>query len=124
MIFEEIRLFFAPLPFVFSVYSFVATMSGTGDVIPENLEENLETCSLDPGAEKPPNYKTKIFRIGDGNIIGKSIIQEFFDCTGVLHINKRSILLDKNCYADAIAMLIDTLERKCAHPSRFAKGVL
>ena len=43
-------------------------MYETGDVIPENLEENLETCSLDPGGDKPPNYKTKIFHIGDDNI--------------------------------------------------------
>ena len=53
--------------------------------------------------------------MGDGNIIGKSFIQEFFDCTGALPINKRSILLDANCFADAIVMLIDKLERKFVH---------
>ena len=30
-------------------------------------------------------------------------------------INKRSILLDTNCYVDAIVMLVDKLERKFVH---------
>jgi len=53
--------------------------------------------------------------VGDGNIIGKSVIQEFFDCTGSMPISKISILLDTNCYADAIVMLVDKLERKFVH---------
>ena len=83
MIFEKIFLFFAPLPFVFFVLFwfarlvdwFVATMSESGEVIVENLEEKLESCSLDHEVENPPNYKAKTFRVGDGNIIGKSVIQ-------------------------------------------------
>ena len=90
-------------------------MSESGEVIVENLEKKLESCSLDHETETPPNYKTKIFRVGDGNIIGKSVIQEFFDCTGFMPINKRSILLDTNCYADAIVMLVEKLERKFVH---------
>ena len=50
-------------------------MSETGEVIIENLEEKLDSCSLDHEAENPPNYKAKTFRVGDGNIIGKSVIQ-------------------------------------------------
>jgi hypothetical protein len=61
------------------------------------------------------NLKAKTFHVGDGNIIGKSVIQEFFDCTGVLPINKGSIFLDTNCYADAISMLVVKLERKFVH---------
>ena len=53
--------------------------------------------------------------MGDGSIIGKSVIQEFFDCTRTMPINKRYILLDTNCYADAIVMFIDKLERKFVH---------
>ena len=53
--------------------------------------------------------------MGDGNIIGKSIIQEFFDCTRSMPINKKSILLETNCYADAIVMLVEKLERKFLH---------
>ena len=59
--------------------------------------------------------KQKTFHVEDGNIIGKSVIQEFFDCTGSMPINKRSILLDTNCYVDATIMLLEKLERKCVH---------
>ena len=89
-------------------------MSESGEVIIENIEENPESCSLDH-AKNPPNYKTKIFRVGDGNVIGKSAIQEFFDCTRSMPINKRSILLEANRYEDAIVMLVEKLERKFVH---------
>ena len=56
-------------------------MSKSGEVIAETLEEKLESYSLDHVTETLPNYKTKTFGVGDGNIIGKSVIQEFFDCT-------------------------------------------
>ena len=98
-------------------------MSESGKVIIENFEgiasTNLEkkfgSCSLDHETEPPPNYKAKTFQVGDGNIIGKSVIQEFFDCTGVMPMNKRSILLSTNCYSDAIVMLIEKLEIKFVH---------
>ena len=77
--------------------------------------DNIDSCSLDHETEKPPNYKTKIFRVGDGNVIGKSAIQEFFDCTRSMPINKRSILLEANRYEDAIVMLVEKLERKFVH---------
>ena len=95
MIFKKICLFLAPLPFVFFACFSVArlldffdtSMSEIGEVIVENLEEKLESCSLDHEAETPPNYKAKTFHVGDGNIIGKSVIQEFFDCTGAMPIS-------------------------------------
>jgi hypothetical protein len=90
-------------------------MSESGEVIIENLEVKFGSCSLDHETETPPNYKTKKFRVGEGNIIGKGVIQEFFDYTGSMPINKRSILLDTNCYEDAIVMLVEKLERKFVH---------
>ena len=96
-------------------------MSESGEVIVENLEEKLETCSLDHEAETPPNYKTKTFHVGDGNIIGKSVIQEFFDCMGSMPINKKYIHPEEN----AIVMLVEKLERFFfAYSSIFAKSVL
>ena len=123
MISEKICLSFAPLPFAFFACFlcarlldwFFAVMSETGEVIIENLEGTLGSCSLNHETETPPNYKTKIFHVGDDNINGKSIIQEFFDCTGPMPINKKSILLETNCYADAIVMLVEKLERKFVH---------
>ena len=53
--------------------------------------------------------------MGHGNIIAKSVIQGFFDYTGSMPINKKSILLETNCYADAIVMLVEKLERKFVH---------
>ena len=74
---------------------------------------------MDHEIENLLNYETKIFRVGDGNIIGKSVIQEFLDCMGSMPINKISILLEANCYADAIVMVVEKLERKFVrlHPA-------
>ena len=85
-------------------------MSEFGEDIIENLEENFGSCSLDHENKISPNYKVKTFYVGEGNIIGKSVIQEFFNCTGTMPIGKRSILLDTNCYDDAIALLVENLE--------------
>ena len=80
-----------------------------------NLEEKFGSCSLDRETETPSNLKAKKIHVGDGNIIGKSVIQEFFHCTAVMPINKGSILLDTNCYAVAIVILVARLERKFVH---------
>ena len=53
--------------------------------------------------------------MGSGNIIGKNIIQEFFNCTGVIPIIKGSILDKTNCYVDHIAMLVVKLEINILH---------
>lgn len=89
-------------------------MSESGEGIIEHLEEKLGSCSLDHETENPPNYKANTFRVGDGNIIGKRVIQEFFDCTGSMPLNKKNVI-DTNCYADAIVMLLEKLERKFGH---------
>ena len=59
--------------------------------------------------------KTKKLRIGSGNVIGKSVIQEFFTCVGVIPTIGGSIHMKTNSYADAIVMLVIELERKFMH---------
>ena len=49
---------------------------------------------------------------GSGNIIGMSIIQEFFTCTGTLVCNDIPILKRTNSYLEAISTLILKLERR------------
>jgi hypothetical protein len=53
--------------------------------------------------------------VGSGNVIGKNVIQEFFNCAGVIPLFKGSILDKTICYVDAIAMLVVKLERKFLH---------
>ena len=59
--------------------------------------------------------ETKRFRIGSGNVIGKSVIQEFFTCAGVIPAIGGSILTKTNSYVDAIILLVLELERKFIH---------
>ena len=68
-------MFFVHFWFIRLLDLFAATMTETGEVILENIEEKLESCSLDHEAKNPPNYKAKTFCVGDSNIIGKSVIQ-------------------------------------------------
>jgi hypothetical protein len=68
-----------------------------------------------PETNSPTNFKTKVYHVGSGNTIGKNIIQEFFNCAGVIPIINGSILDKKNCYVDAIAMLVVKLERFFLH---------
>ena len=115
MIFEKIRLFFAPLSFVFSVCSFVATMSETGEVIVEKDSSN-DGGNLDAFANSNPHEEstildTKNFSIGSGNIIGKGVIQDFFTCAGALPSMGSSILHRTSSLADAISLLVVELER-------------
>jgi hypothetical protein len=37
-----------------------------------------------PKIEIPSNLDSNFFEVGSGNIVGKNIIQEFFNCTGTL----------------------------------------
>ena len=59
--------------------------------------------------------QTKKFRIGSGNIIGKSVIQDFFTCAGSLPLIGGSILTRTTSYVDAISLLIVELERQFIH---------
>ena len=60
-------------------------MSESGEVIIEktsnNLEEKVESSAINHESlevETPTHLKTKIYHVGDGNIIGKNVIQDFF----------------------------------------------
>ena len=84
----------------------------------ESLEEKPQLFDLThdpPENEAPTNFKNKIYHVGSGNIIGKNIIQEFFNSMGVIPIIKGSILEKTNFYVDAIAMLVVKLERIFLH---------
>jgi hypothetical protein len=48
------------------------------------------------------NLDAKTFVLGHGNVIGKSVIQEFFNCIGSLTLDEAPILKITNNYADAI----------------------
>ena len=56
---------------------------------------------------------------GSGNIIGKSVIQEFFTCTGTLVCNDIPILKRTNSYAEDVSTLVLKLERRFirTHPT-------
>jgi hypothetical protein len=45
----------------------------------KNIEEKFESCALNhesPKIETPTHLKTKIYHVGDGNIIGKNVIKK------------------------------------------------
>jgi hypothetical protein len=57
--------------------------------------------------------------LGHGNVIGKSVIQEFFNCIGSLACDDAPILKTTKSYADAISKLVLKLERRFirTHPT-------
>ena len=65
------------------------------------------------------NLDAKTFVLGHGNVIGKSVIQEFFNCIGSLTLEEAPILKRTNNYADAIVALVLKLERRFirTHPT-------
>ena len=65
------------------------------------------------------NLDAKTFVVEHGNVIGKSAIQEFFNCIGSLTLEEAPILKRTNTYADAIVALIIKLERRFirTHPT-------
>jgi hypothetical protein len=63
----------------------------------------------------PTVLHTKRFRIGNGDIIEKSVIQEFFTCVGTIPVIGGSILARTTSYVDAIILLVVELERKFIH---------
>ena len=90
-------------------------MSETGEVIidKDNNMENFDAI-IDP-LENPTILRTKKFRIGSGNIIGKGVIQDFFTCASALPTMSGSILHKTSNLADAISLLIVELERQFLH---------
>ena len=61
----------------------------------------------------------KIFILGQGNVMGKERIQEFFNCVGNLSLDDASILKTIRSYVDAMSALVLKLESKlfCTHPT-------
>jgi hypothetical protein len=106
----------------------VVVESASKDSGSESLGEKTRPFDLNhdpPEIELPTNFKTKVYHVGSGNIIGKNIIQEFFNCAGVIPIIRGSILDKTNCYVDAIAMLVVKLERIFfTYPPRLTKDIL
>ena len=68
-----------------------------------------------PKIEIPTNLDAKTFVMGHGNIIGKSVIQEFFNCTGTLACDDTPILSRTKNYAEAISALVLKLEKRFIH---------
>ena len=72
---------------IMSTLKEVIVESASEDNSLEDKEEAPKTPILDNNPhdnEIPLTWKTKGFRIGSGNVIGKSVIQEFFTSTGVI----------------------------------------
>ena len=65
------------------------------------------------------NLEAKTFVLGQGNVIGNNVIQEFFNCIGTLACDDAPILKRTKSYADAISALVLKLERRfiSTHPT-------
>jgi hypothetical protein len=108
---------------IMSEFERVIVESASEDSASESDEESPKLFDLnhDPPEneihhnEAPTIFISKTYRVGSGNFIGKNVIQEFFNCAGVIPLVKGSILDKTNCYVDAIAMLVVKLERKFLH---------
>ena len=61
----------------------------------------------------------KTFVLGQGNVIGKETIQEFFNCVGNLTLADIPILKRTKSYAEAISALVLKLENRFirTHPT-------
>jgi hypothetical protein len=81
------------------------------------IEKDEDTKN--PKIEIPSNLDSIFFVVGSGNIIGKNVIHEFFNCTGTLVCNDTPILKRTNSYGEAISALILKLERRFiqTHPT-------
>ena len=96
----------------------VIVESGSDDNSRESKEEVPKTPTHDNDNlhnEIPLTWKTKRLCIGSGNVIGKSVIQEFITCAGVILAIVGSILTKTNSYVDAIVVFVIELERKFMH---------
>jgi len=52
------------------------------------------------------NLDAKTFILGQGNVMGKESIQEFFNCVGNLSLDDAPILKTTRSYANAISELV------------------
>ena len=81
----------------------------------EEILENHVYNDPPSNKEAPSVLHTKRFHVGSGDIIGKSVIQEFFTCAGTIPVLGGSILAKTTSYVDAIILLVVELERKFIH---------
>ena len=74
---------------------------------------------LTPKIGRTGNLDAKTFILGQGNVMGKEHIQEFFNCVGNLGLDDAPILKTTRSYADAISALVLKLESKFirTHPT-------
>ena len=74
---------------------------------------------LTPKIGRTGNLDAKTFILGQGNIVGKERIQEFFNCVGNLSLDDAPILKTTRSYVDAISALVLKLESKFirTHPT-------
>ena len=74
---------------------------------------------LTPRIGHTGNMDAKTFILGQGNVMGKEYIQDFFNCVGKLSLDDAPILKSTRSYADAISALVVKLESKFirTHPT-------
>ena len=79
----------------------------------------LTDDGLTPKIGRTGNLDAKTFILGQGNVMGKECIQEFFKCVGNLSLDDTHILKTTRSYADAISALVLKLESKFirTHPT-------
>ena len=65
---------------------------------------------LTPKFGRTGNLDAKTFILGQGNVMVKERIQEFFNCVGNLSLDDAPILKTTRSYADAISTLVLKLE--------------
>ena len=72
-----------------------------------------------PNIGRSGNLDAKTFVLGQGNVIGKETIQEFFNCVGNLTLDDTPILEKTKTYAEAISALVLKLENRFirTHPT-------
>ena len=61
---------------------------------------------LTPKIGRSGNLDAKTFLLGQGNVMGKEHIQEFFNCVGNLSLDDVPILKRTKSYAEAISALV------------------
>jgi hypothetical protein len=62
--------------------------------------------SKTPNMGSSTNLDAKNFVLGHDNVIGKSVIQEFFNCIGTLTFDDTPILKSTKNYVEAITALV------------------
>ena len=70
---------------------------------------------ITPKIGRTGNLDAITFILGQGNVMGKEHIQEFFNCVGNLSLDDAPILRTIRSYAYAISALVLKLESKFIH---------